>query len=250
MEDTFPFWRVENVSFLAAYGNERVIAHLFIPRNVQPPYQIVAVMVGVDSLTERNCGEACVRANFKFLIQSGRAVILPAYKGMHERGPGGYYHLTGEPNRWREMNLQWSKDLGRSIDYLETRKDIDSSKLALFGISMGAAMVPRLVAVEPRIKTAIMLSGGSFEKVADEVDAWNFAPRVKIPILMVNGREDFAFPMESSQIPLFNLLGTPATDKEHKVLNGGHASPVYSLDVVKLSVAWLDRYLGPVRNTP
>ena len=38
------------------------------------------------------------------------------------------------------MNLQWSKDLGRSIDYLETRSDIDVHKLAYYGVSLGAAM--------------------------------------------------------------------------------------------------------------
>ena len=71
----------------------------------------------------------------------------------------------GEPNRWSEMNLQWSKDLGRSIDYLETRPDIDTGKLAFYGTSLGAAMAPRLIAVERRFKAGVMLMGGSFEKV-------------------------------------------------------------------------------------
>jgi eukaryotic-like serine/threonine-protein kinase len=250
VEDTSELWRVEHVSFRAAYGNERVSAHLFIPKNFPTPHQVVVLMGGIDFLTERTCNENCVRFYFKFLIQSGRAVMLPVYKGTLERGPGAYYHLSDEPNRWIEMNLQWSKDLGRSIDFLETRKDIDASKLAFFGVSLGGAMTPRLIAVEPRIKTAIMLSGGSFEKVADVVDAWNFAPRVKIPVLMLNGREDAAFPLESSQIPLYQLLGTPARDKDHQVSEGGHASPVSRLDVVKKALDWLDRYLGPVRNTP
>jgi hypothetical protein len=30
-----PHWRRENVSFQAAYGNERVIAHLYLPKNVR-----------------------------------------------------------------------------------------------------------------------------------------------------------------------------------------------------------------------
>jgi dienelactone hydrolase len=76
------------------------------------------------------------------------------------------------------MNIEWSKDLGRSIDYLETRKDIDIGRLAYLGRSMGAAVGPYLVALEPRIRTAILLSGGSFEKVPPEVDSWNFASRV------------------------------------------------------------------------
>ena len=50
------------------------------------------------------------------------------------------------------MNLQWSKDMGRSIDYLETRPDIDTRKLAYFGISFGAAAAVRLVAVETTVQ--------------------------------------------------------------------------------------------------
>ena len=68
-------------------------------------------------------------------------------------------------------------------------------------------MSPRLIAVEPRFKAALLFSGGTFEKVSPEVDAWNFAPRVKIPVLMLNGKDDFRFPLETSQQPLFQALG-------------------------------------------
>jgi hypothetical protein len=37
-----PNWRRETVSFRAAYGAQRVLAHLFLPTNATPPYQIVA----------------------------------------------------------------------------------------------------------------------------------------------------------------------------------------------------------------
>jgi eukaryotic-like serine/threonine-protein kinase len=148
------------------------------------------------------------------------------------------------------MNLQWSKDMGRSIDYLETRPDIDTDKLAYFGISFGAGLAPRLLAVEPRFKAAVLLSGGSWEKVPPAVDSWNFAPRVRMPVLMLNGADDFSFPLESSQLPLFRQLGTPEKDKKHVVFEGGHASPLSRMDMVKEALDWLDRYLGPVSVRP
>ena len=37
----------------------------------------------------------------------------------------------------------------------------------------------------------------------------NFAPRVKVPVLMLNGRFDFFGPTAISQEPMFKLLGTP-----------------------------------------
>ncbi|HYW43335.1 MAG TPA: protein kinase [Bryobacteraceae bacterium] len=240
------YWRTEDITFQAAYGNERMLAHLYLPKDAAPPYQAVVFFGGVNFLTDQRIGAKS--RLFDFVVRSGRAVIVPAYKGTLERGPGDYYHLLGEPNRWREMNLQQSKDLGRTIDYIETRPDIDARKLAFYGNSYGAAMAPHLVAVEPRIRCVVMMSGGSFEKVPAEVDSWNFAPRVKAPVLMVNGRDDFRFPLETSQLPLFRLLGTPAKDKQHVVREGGHLNPAGRPDIIKEILDWLDRYLGPVQT--
>jgi dienelactone hydrolase len=111
------------------------------------------------------------------------------------------------------MNLQWSKDSGRSLDYLETHKNVDTGKIAYLGFSLAGRRRSHLIAVEPRFKVAVLLLGGSFEKVLPEVDPWNFAARAKIPVLMQNGRDDFFFPLEASQLPLFHLLGTPAKAK-------------------------------------
>ena len=248
VEDQSPYWRVNHVSFRAAYGNERdrVIAHIYLPKNAKPPYQVVAFMGGNNILSQSRFDDRDVHHNFEFIIRSGRAVIVPAYSGTLERGPGDYYHRRGEPQRWQEMNLLWSKDLGRSIDYLETRPDIDTHKLAFFGISFGAGAAPRLVAVETRIKAAILVSGGSWEKVPPAVDPWNFAPRFKVPVLMLNGKDDFGFPLETSQLPLFRQLGTPEKDKKHVLFDGGHASLLTRLEMVKEALDWLDRYLGPV----
>ncbi|HVQ50419.1 MAG TPA: hypothetical protein VMS92_10280 [Mycobacterium sp.] len=51
---------------------------------------------------------------FEFIVRSGRAVVIPAYSGTRERA------------------LRWSMDLGRTIDYLETRRDIDTQKLGFY----------------------------------------------------------------------------------------------------------------------
>ena len=79
-----------------------------------------------------------------------------------------------------------------------------------------------------------------------EADPFNFAPRVRQPTLMLNGRYDFAFPVETSQLPLFQLLGTAASDKRQVIAEGGHWPPQDLL--VKETIDWLDRYLGPVQT--
>ncbi len=242
------YWHLEKVSFKAAYGNERMGAYLYLPKNSKPPYQPVILFGGTNILVMRQMDDEFALNSFAFIVRSGRAVIVPVFKGTLDRGPGAYYHQLGQPDRWREMNLQWSKDLGRTLDYLETRKsDFDTTKVAFLGQSMGAALSPPMLAVEDRIKMALLFIGGSFEKVPPEVDPWNFAPHVKIPVLMQNGKDDFLFPLESSQIPLFKALGTVEKDKKHIVYEGGHGwNTGTRLDVVKDALEWLDRYLGPV----
>jgi hypothetical protein len=61
---------------------------------------------------------------------------------------------------------------------------------------------------------------------------------------MLNGEFDFFFPVETSQKPMFDRLGTPAEDKRYVVYPGAHSLP--RTEVMTELLAWLDRYLGPV----
>jgi dienelactone hydrolase len=148
-----------------------------------------------------------------------------------------------------------AKDLRRSIDYLETREDIDKDKLAYYGMSGGAAFGPMVLAVENRFRAAVLVVGGfpvqdvpdTEEELIAAVDPLNHAPRCKTPVLMVNGKEDFVFPYESSQRPMFECLGTPVEHKEHRLYPGGHGLLGLFMKQIRGDVlGWLDRYLGPV----
>ena len=93
---------------------------------------------------------------------------------------------------------------------------------------------------------AVLLAGGfDFAKKMPEVDELNFAPRVKVPTLLVDGRYDEFFPLETSQNVMFRFLGTPEKDKRHAVLEGGHIPPYDQM--VKEILDWLDKYQGPVK---
>ena len=92
----------------------------------------------------------------------------------------------------------------------------------------------------------ILVGGGfEFQKTSPEVDAVNFAPRVKQPALIINGRYDHFFPLDASQEPMFRLLGAPAKDKRHVVFESAHVPPNELL--IKEMLDWLDQFLGPVK---
>ena len=240
-----PHWTREKITMNAAYGGEKLVAHLFLPANAVPPFQTVVYFPGsgaeqIPRLPEPEFGF------FDFVIRSGRAVLYPIYKNTYER------RLKDQPpwpsRAYRDLQVQQIQDVRRSVDYLETRSDVDRERLAFYGFSWGAVMGLSVTALDDRFKASVLLAGGfdSFDPGMPEVDDLNFAPRVKTPTLMLNGRDDFRFPLELSQKPMFRLIGTKAEDKRHVLLDGGHSPG--RLAPVQPTLEWLDRYLGPVQG--
>jgi dienelactone hydrolase/predicted Ser/Thr protein kinase len=241
-------WIKEKVSFDAAYGGERIFAYLFLPRTSKPPYQAVVYFPGSNAINARSSekNESLGISTFDIIMKSGRALLFPIYKGTYERGDGQASSIPDETNSYKEHVIQWAKDLRRSVDYLESRSDIDSDKLAYYGFSWGGRLGGLMAAVEGRFKTAILyVAGFRFQKQKPEVDPFHFVSRVRIPVLMLNGRYDYFFPHETAQVPMFKLLGTPEEHKRHLIYDTGHLIPRNQL--IKESLEWLDRYLGPVK---
>lgn len=244
VEDTRD-WRKERVTFDAAYGDERVTAYLFLPKNVRPPYQTVVFFpsANVTALTDsKHLGDV---ENFDFIVQSGRAVMYPIYKDTYERGVDHRLPRAGQP---LEVTTQRAKDLGRSLDYLASRTDIDTTRLAYLGVSMGAAEgIIYTTLAQERLKTVVFMDGGYFlDPPTTGGDQADYAPRMKRPLLMINGRFDFTFSPERSQNPFFDMLGTPMADRKHVVLETSHGVIARRSDVVKEVLPWLDKYLGRV----
>ena len=238
-------WKREKITYDAAYGNERIIAYLYLPKRSTPPFQTIVYFPGAAALYERSSINDPQLEVFDFIIKSGRAVLTPVYKSTYERGDG-YDRANKYSSAYRDHVIAWSKDLGRSIDYLDTRPDIKHDRLAYEGASWGAAMGALLPAVEPRLKALVLINPGFIlQKVYPEADQLNFAPRVKAPVLTLNGRYDFYYPTVSSQEPMFRLLGTPADQKRSVLYDTGHDVP--RTEMIKESLNWLDRYLGPVK---
>ena len=167
-----PQWRKEKITFNAAYGSERVIAYLYRPKNSSPPFQTVVYRPSLVAFYFH--GDQYAEFPFiNFLLLSGRVVMYPVDKGTYERGTGAEPEgRSGE----RDVIVQWSKDLSRSIDYLETQPDIDANRLASYGFSVGAFWGPIFTEVDGRFKASVLLSGGLSPDIPPpEVDEVNLA---------------------------------------------------------------------------
>ncbi len=233
-------WTSKKITFDAAYDHQRVTALLYFPKNSKPPYQTIVYVPPRSARYLSTIDEFEIKF-IEFLVKTGRAVLFPICQGMYDRRQTAPPGLSGE----RDLVIQQTKDLRRSIDYLEMRPDIDRERLGFYGISDGARSGLILLAQEPRIRAAVLAAGGlSPEKKPAEIDEINFAPRVRVPVLMLNGRYDLFYPAETLQAPLFRLLGAPEKEKRYKRFDIGHL-PFQQLEM-KETLDWFDRYLGPV----
>ena len=251
VDDTASLWREETITFNAAYGVERMIAHLFLPTAVAPPYQVVVYWPDTPAVEKRPFTGLEQRDFTEMILLSGRALMFPIYEGTYERSFGRMLGWSQEPHAVSDWVIHVCQDMCRSIDYLETRHDIDKDKIAYYGVSVGGLWGPMALAVEDRFKAGILVTGGflagGYTATTPAIDPFHHAPRVKIPVLMINGKDDFILPYETSQRPMYEILGTPAAHKKHKVYPCGHGVlSLFSNQVREDVVDWLDRYLGPV----
>jgi eukaryotic-like serine/threonine-protein kinase len=248
VDDSNEDWRKEKVSFQSCYGEERVFGHLFLPKAARPPFQCILYSPGADAQTTPSSENLSGFGRVDFIIRSGRAVFWPVIKGEYERR---FTQPAGSATEARNRRIQAILDLSRSVDYLQARTDILKDGIGYAGTSFGSTSLGVIVvALEPRLRTAVLMDGGLSIGVAagPEVDGFNFAPRIKAPVLMVNGRYDFTYPVASSQEPLFRLLGSPEHDKRHVLFDAAHDTLLDRTGLIREVLKWLDRYLGTVKK--
>jgi dienelactone hydrolase len=246
------FWRHEKITFNAAYGKDRVIAHLFLPKTGQSPYQTLIFFPGAGAIYDESFRGLPYKEVVEYFILSGRALLFPVYYGMYERPAalGRDWAMSSVPKTpfaYRDWTMCSVRDLSRSIDYLETRADIDHRKLAYYGLSHGAILGPIMLALENRLKTGILALGCIPPmELPRSFDMALYAQRVTVPVLVVNGREDFLIPVNEGQKPLYELLGS--RDKKHSLYDGGHGEfGLFYKQIRQDVMAWLDGHLGPVQ---
>jgi len=253
VDNTSPFWREETITFDAAYPGHRVIVHLFLPNSGKPPYQTVIFFPGGSAVTTTSFKKLTYKSLWQGIVTSGRAVLFPIYYGTYERPSEHGRVWTVEsaaetPLVYFDWTIRMAKDLRRSIDYLQTRDDIDSDKIGYYGYSAGALSGQIMLAVEDRIDTGIFVHGGLLPiDLPRSFDLALYAQRIHVPVLMVNGAEDVLLPAEVSQKPIYRILKKAHPDTRYAVYPGGHGEFSLFFEQIREDVLdWLDRYLGPV----
>jgi dienelactone hydrolase len=246
---------MEKVSVNAAYGDARLNIYMFLPKNSKPPFQTILYSPGAGvqyiSSSEQIPSLQEFKKHIEFLLKSGRSVAFPVHYGTFENKSDTWDQISASthPHQFVQDRIKIIKDVKRALDYICSREDLDPNQIGYFGFSWGAALSPFTLATDTRIKAAVLKVGGYYvySKAREEAQQYNYTPRVKIPVLMLNGYYDSFFSTEFSVKPMFEDLGT---DPDHKKLiiypEADHWIP--QNDLVRETLDWYDRYLGLVGN--
>jgi dienelactone hydrolase len=184
---------------------DRVPGFLYVPNDDHKTHPAVLLQYG----TGGNKGTNYIVALGQQFVSHGFVVLTidAPFKG--ERKPkdrDGWTALLTEQGKF-----QWyCGDYSRSIDYLQSRADVDPNRIGYGGISWGAITGVTFVAHDPRVKAmASIVGGGNFmgfiadkvETPAEVVDAAkNFDPVYHVgliaprPLLLLNVTKDQLIP--------------------------------------------------------
>jgi serine/threonine protein kinase/formylglycine-generating enzyme required for sulfatase activity len=236
-------WRREKISYNSGH-EERTFAYLFLPKSSKPPFQVIHYIPGTSAFTS-----ATVPQSVDFLaqahIKAGRAVFVVVLRGYVERKDPLYVRvLDGTSVRFRDQLVYWATEIRRGLDYLETRPEVDTQKIALWNVSISAFVI--VAAVEPRYRSVIFEGDGlpkEWLKFLPEANPIFFASHVRAPKLMLNGRYDEQWPFHSTVEPMYKVLRYP---KRLEVCKCGHIPPPQvSVPIIN---SWLNETLGPVQR--
>ena len=221
---------------------DRVGGYLAIPTHGEGPFPLVLLIDGMGGSKERWWGKKNWSNGLETteaLIEKGFAVftIDAAMHGERADTSG----IFPKPLSLRKQDLmhtvqsmikQTVQDYMRGLDYLETRKEVNTQKSGAYGLSMGGAVTFILTGLDDRIKSAATGVAVVYGNEYSVVNAYNFTPRIKTKsFLMLMGDTDGYYTPKSAT-HLFNSIST--NNKELIIFEGGHkVSPKYIPVIVK-----------------
>jgi dienelactone hydrolase len=243
-EEYTRFTVFEKVSFDPAYLGDRMSAALFIPKEGKGPFPVVIHWPGGFAFEAKAFSEyGGGKDTFDYLTKTGRAVVLAAVRGTFDRkwNPEIRAKTTAQ-----ERIAMMVKDFRRTIDYLETRPEFDTKKLTYEGLSWGAGLGSIIPSIEQRVRAIVLIGAAFYPRNSPYFNPINLAPRITAPVLIQNGRYDFAVSVEEQLNPLFRLFGTPAKDKSIKLYEAGHAVWM-RMEQKRDEIDFLDKVFGPAK---
>lgn len=220
---------VEHLSFQSASG-ERVTAYLYRPDAGEGTGQAVVMLHGGVPSGKNS---PVMQTIGRILSRGGWTVLAIDMQYYAERSTGllrtfteaeKHEKLYNQPPLYLSWVAQTVKDAGRSLDFLVEERGMDPGRIALLGFSRGAQLAMIVAGADRRFAAVALIHGGHFDRLENghlpAACPANYIGRIRPrPLLMVNGRNDADYFMDTSVLPLQRLAGDP---KEFRWTDSGH----------------------------
>jgi cephalosporin-C deacetylase-like acetyl esterase len=169
-------YRIENIVF-ESFPKVYVTANLYIPTGGKPPYPAILAPVGHSEngkayhyyqlLYQNLARQGYVVLSYDPFGQGERLQYIDPATGRSRYGATSEHSQAGRPMvlMGESFALYCAWDGIRGLDYLVSRPEVDAARLGCTGQSGGGTMTMFLVALEPRLRAAVV-SDGNTENVA------------------------------------------------------------------------------------
>jgi len=231
---------------------KKVTGLLSVPNNANKPVPVIILLHG---LGDKKTVDYIEYGN-DFLLKNGYAVLRIDISNHGERFENEYeFDFTGKNKYWtRNIISQTVFDLRRAVDFINSRKELDSEKIGFFGISLGGITGIIFCGVENRVKVPVfVLAGGQmnllFGKKALSATAKDYVSIIEPinyvkqisprPLLMLNAEEDEIVPPIMSKL-LYNKAKKPKKIIWYPAKH--HTIPQDK--IYQKGVDWFDEYLN------
>lgn len=251
------------------YGDS-FLSGLFVhAENVDGPAPVLVQVNGLDSTKE-----------MKYFVGLPAWLAKRGVSSLIVDQPG-----TGDALRQRDLKAVYNSEIWASkvVDYLETRRDVDSKRIGMEGVSLGGYYCPRAVANEPRFACGVVWGanhnwadvqrkrleregdfpvphywehvrwvwGGDsieeFMEISSKVCLDGEVEKIKVPFLVTHGEKDSQIPLKWAHATYDQLVNSPK--RELKVFTereGGvqHSSFDNSANAGAYIADWVAETLG------
>jgi dienelactone hydrolase len=232
--------KVHDVSFASPRGG-RVKGYLTVPPG-DGPFPAVLFLHGSGG------------SRLNFVPESswlaGRRVVGMTIDSPFVRPSPTLQGLAGLRNE-RNLSVQAVVDVRRAIDVLQSLKQVDDDKIGLLGFSAGAKTAAIASGVDPRIKAAVIVSGGA-PTLASFVNASPPSVRPQVKTILgptdptryvgkAKGKLLIQIATGDTLVPQADLdrMATAAGDAQVKRYDGGHKLVTYAPAIHdELSFLW------------
>lgn len=222
--------RIENITYTSTPG-EVVFADYYTAttaRRNRP--HLVLVHGGVRP------GKASMQPIAEFLVRRGFGVIAIDMPEFGERDTGllesfseadKHENLYNRESTYLQWVIQLVKDVGRTVDLLQSHYGADPESIGYVGFSRGGQAGSIVAAADDRLRAVALMYGGHFDRsetghLAAACPAnyiGRIAPR---PLWILNGTFDGDYDRERSVEPLYRHVGQPT---EMHWVETGHQLP-------------------------